>query len=106
MSFKWPNKDPQETLDYSIDWSRFLGTDTITGITWFISGASGVDTQITAPGQTVEGLTAVNYTSATMTTTILLGAGTTNATYRVTCRITTSSGLVSERTVRISIKDL
>jgi len=101
MSFKWPNKDPQETLDYTLDWSRFLGAATITAITWFIN-----DTEVTAPGQTVDGLTAVNYTSGTMTTTILLGAGNANATYKITCRITTSTSLVSERSVRISIKDL
>jgi len=26
MSFRWPSKDPDETLDYSVDWSRFLDT--------------------------------------------------------------------------------
>ena len=29
MAFKWPNKDPDEQLDYSIDWSRYLDTATI-----------------------------------------------------------------------------
>lgn len=100
MSFKWPNKDPQDTLDYTLDWSRFLGVATISSITWSVNG-----TVITAPGQIVDGLTVVNYTSGTMTTTILLSAGTTNATYTIGCSITTSAGLVSERSVRISIKD-
>ena len=49
MSFKWPNKDPDETLDYSMDWSRFLGYDhstssgtVIVSNLWFIDDASGV----------------------------------------------------------------
>jgi hypothetical protein len=27
MSYKWPDKDKDELLDYNIDWSRFLGAD-------------------------------------------------------------------------------
>ena len=34
MSFKWPIKDPDETLDYSVDWSRFLGSGTISFGIW------------------------------------------------------------------------
>ena len=40
MSFKWPNKDPDETLDYSVDWSRFLGTATITTVVWAVKSTS------------------------------------------------------------------
>ena len=36
MSYRWPLKDPDETLDYSVDWSRFLNTATISSITWFV----------------------------------------------------------------------
>jgi hypothetical protein len=36
MSYKWPDKDPDEMLDYSVDWSRFLGDDTISSVTWYI----------------------------------------------------------------------
>ena len=41
MSYKWPDKDKDEVLDYSIDWSRFLGDDTISGVTWFIDDSDG-----------------------------------------------------------------
>ena len=67
MSFKWPNKDPDETLDYSMDWSRFLGYDhstssgaTIVSNLWFIDDASGIKTQIsTTENTTVNGITTV-----------------------------------------------
>ena len=36
MSFRWPSKDPDEILDYSVDWSRFLDTATITDVVWFV----------------------------------------------------------------------
>ena len=26
MSLKWPSKDPDETVDFSVDWSRYLGS--------------------------------------------------------------------------------
>ena len=46
MSFRWPNKDPDEQLDYSIDWSRFLGSATISSVVWSVNNASGVKTTI------------------------------------------------------------
>lgn len=100
MSYKWPNKDPQDTLDYTFDWSRFLSGATLSDAVWFING-----TQITAPGQTVSTLTSVNTANSTTSTTILLSGGTVNVTYTVSCRITSSSGLVVERSARISIKE-
>ena len=36
MSYRWPLKDPDETLDYSVDWSRFLGTATISSAVWYV----------------------------------------------------------------------
>ena len=34
MAYKWPNKDPDEIADFSVDWSRFLDTDTIASVVW------------------------------------------------------------------------
>lgn len=100
MSYKWPNKDPQDTLDYTFDWSRLLGATTITNVVWEING-----TVISGPGQTVDSLTSVNTTSSPTSTTILLSGGTVNVTYNISCRITSSSGLVIERSARVSIKE-
>ena len=36
MSYRWPDKDKDEIVDYSVDWSRFLGEDTLSSATWFI----------------------------------------------------------------------
>ena len=47
MSFRWPSKDPDETLDYSVDWSRFLDTAKINSVIWFVkSNTYNVKTQL------------------------------------------------------------
>lgn len=104
MSFRWPNKDPDETLDYSVDWSRFLSGATISSCSWFVDNSSGVKTAITA-GNTVNGIQNVAQTISGSVATINLGLGTNNTEYKVYCRITDSSGNVSERVVRLRIKE-
>ena len=47
MTFKWPSKDPDETVDFSMDWSRYLNDQaTIDNVTWFVDNASGVKTEL------------------------------------------------------------
>jgi hypothetical protein len=104
MSFRWPNKDKDEVLDYSVDWSRWLGTSTISSVTWYVNDADGVKTQI-APAAVVNGLQNVSQTHTNTVATIILGLGTNNAEYKLYCRITDSSGSIAERTVKLRIKE-
>jgi hypothetical protein len=104
MSFKWPSKDKDETLDYSIDWSRFLNGATISSITWYVDNADGVATAITA-GSTVNGIQNVAQTISNGVATINLGLGTNNYDYKFTCRMADSTGSVAERVVRLKIKE-
>jgi hypothetical protein len=105
MSYKWPNKDPDETLDYSVDWSRWLGTGvTIASVAWFADNASGVKTSFGA-GVSVNGLQNISQTNTTTVATINLGLGTVNKEYKIYCRITDSSGSVVERTIKLNIKE-
>lgn len=104
MSFRWPNKDPDETLDYSVDWSRFLDTGTISSCSWFVDNSSGVKTAITG-GNTVNGIQNVSQTISGSVTTINLGLGTNNTEYKFYCRITDNSGNVAERVTRLRIKE-
>lgn len=105
MSFRWPNKDKDEQLDYSMDWSRFLGTGiTIASVEWFVDDADGVKTTI-AGGATVNGIQNVSQTNTTTVATINLGLGTNNKEYKFTCRITDSSGSQAERTVKLRIRE-
>ena len=104
MSFRWPNKDPDEILDYSVDWSRFIGSATISSITWYVENSSGVKTIITA-GQTVNGIQNVSQTISGSVATINLGLGTNNIEYKFTCRMTDNTGSIAERAIRLRIKE-
>ncbi len=104
MAYHWPPKDPDETLDYSIDWSRFLGSATITTATWYVNNASGVKT-LFSTGLVVNGLQNVFQTATSQVATIHLGSGTLHEEYTITCSILDSTGSVAERVVRLRIRE-
>jgi hypothetical protein len=105
MSMKWPNKDPDEVLDYSIDWSRFLGSATISDFTWYVDAADGTKTELTNSGPLVNGIQLVSSTSTNTVTTAYIGSGVDNRQYKFTCQITDSNGLVVERSVRLRVRN-
>ena len=82
-------KDPQAKVDYQIDWSAWLGSDTILTSTW------------TVP----TGLTKVSDSHDDTTTTIVLSGGSVGSIYEVVNHIVTASGgLEDDRTLRIMIE--
>ena len=104
MSFRWPNKDPDETLDYSVDWSRWLNGATISSVVWYVDDSTGTKTALTA-GNTVNGLQNVAQTISGGVATINLGLGTNNIEYKIYCNMSDSSGNVAERVIRLRIKE-
>lgn len=106
MAYKWPDKDPDEIVDYSVDWSRFLGTDTIAAATWFIKDAAGNKEQV-SNAEIVNGLQFVTGTvsSNALVATARFSLGTNNVQYTVTCRIQTASGLIYERQILLRAKE-
>jgi hypothetical protein len=105
MSYRWPNKDPDEVLDYSIDWSRFLRTPaTIASVEWFVDDADGTKTAFD-PVTVVNGLQPVSTTNTSTVSTIYVGLGTNNKTYKLYCRMTDSQGRIAERTVVLPVKE-
>lgn len=104
MSFKWPNKDKDETLDYSVDWSRYVGTATIASVTWYVDDADGVKTVIDG-GAVVNGIQNISQTVSGKVTIINLGLGTNNVEYKFYCSITDNTGRTAERVIRLRIKE-
>jgi len=104
MSFKWANKDPDEILDYSVDWSRFLGAATISSVTWSVDNASGVKTAL-ASGAVVNNIQNVSQTNTSTVATINLGLGTLNEEYKFYCRMVDSTGSIAERVIKLRIKE-
>lgn len=88
MAFQWPSKSAADLLDYGINWSQFLGTDTITASGWQISPGGLVDSRDSFTPQIA---------------TVWLSSGTPGQTYSVTNTITTAAGRVVDQTVNITI---
>lgn len=82
-------KDPDAVLDYVIDWSDWLDSDTISTSDW-----------------TVEtGITEDSDSNTTTTATIWLSGGTVNDRYIVTNRIVTVGGRTDDRSISIYVRE-
>lgn len=88
MSLTWPFKDPDEVLDYQLDWSARLAGDTIATSTWIVPAAITKDSD----------------SNTTTTTTIWLSGGTLGDLVEITNRITTAAGRTMDQSVRLKIK--
>lgn len=86
----WPPKDPGDTLDYLLDWSLFLDSDTISSAVW------------TVPS----GLTKTAQSETTTTTTVWLSGGTADTLYTLDCTITTAGGRTAQRRVGLYVEEL
>lgn len=75
----WPSKDPDEVLDYMLDWSRRL------------DDGDGIDTA-TFSLTTSAGMLIVAQSNTTTTATVWLSGGTLGETGEVLCRVVTDEG--------------
>jgi hypothetical protein len=84
----WPDKDPDETVDYGFDWSAALGTDTISTSTWIVPA----------------GITQNSASNTATSSTIWLSSGTAGAIYELTNRVVTAGGRTYDQTAVLLIK--
>lgn len=92
------DKDPQSTLDYTIDWSKWINSgDTLVTSTWAIETIAGDATPLASTTTTLD--------SSNHLAHIWLTAGTSTNSYRVTNTVVTVNGLTEERYFRIFVKD-
>lgn len=82
-------KDPNAVLDYVLDWTAWLASDTISTSTYQVSGD----------------ITKASDTNTTTTTTIFLSGGTPGETYRIRNRITTAGGRTADWTFEVTVRD-
>ena len=82
-------KDPNAILDYSIDWTEWLSTDTISNVSW------------TVPA----GITSPSASNTTKIATVWLSGGTAGQSYDLLCRITTAGGRTDDRTITITVRN-
>lgn len=115
MSFRWPLKDPDERLDYSVDWSRFLGDGvTISSVKWFVKSRSyttkteledGEDLTTASSGATTDSIQNVSSSNTTTVATINIGGGTNNEEYTFFCQMTDSTASIAERSIKLKVKE-
>ena len=79
------SKDPDETLDYIVNWATHLGSDTISSSSWDAETGVTVDSD----------------TNTTTTATVWLSGGTLGEFYLVTNTIVTDGGRTLEQSIRI-----
>jgi hypothetical protein len=73
-------------LDWRLDWSSWLGSDTISASSWTVTGA-----------------TKDSENNTTTTSTVRISAGTAGVAATAECTITTTAGLVEVRTIELAI---
>jgi len=83
-------KDPNDVLDYEIDWGAWLGTDTITAtpVVW------------TVPA----GVTLVAQSQTTTKTVVWISGGTVGEHYRIECRIVTAAGRITDESFELVVR--
>ena len=114
MSFRWPIKDPDEQLDYSVDWSRFLGSATISSVSWSVKSTEyTTETTVTngetlataSSGGTSDTIQNVTQTNTTTVATINLAGGVANREYTFFCSMTDSTGSTAKRSIKLAVRD-
>jgi len=84
-------KDPNAVMDFTIDWSNWLGSDTISASSW-----PEIDSGITKDSD-----------AKTDTQTVIwLSGGTAGEQYYMTNRIVTVGGRTQDRTIAVRVKEL
>lgn len=85
---RWPFKDPDEVLDYEIDWTARLNGDTIVSSVWTVPSGIVKDSD----------------TFTITTTEIWLSSGVLGRNYAVQNRVVTAGGRTMDQSVNIKIK--
>lgn len=111
MALRWPDKDPDEQLDYTVDWSRYLDTLTIASVAWRFVQADGTESSSLSASDTFNGLTVNRVTNTDTTATIVLSGGTANIDNKLICEVTTSTStktnaaIVTKRVINLRVRE-
>lgn len=85
-------KDPDATLDYTIDWARWMDTsDFISSSTWIAE--SGIT------------IVPASESFTNTTTTVFISGGSPGQTYKITNRITTNGNRIDERSFELRVRE-
>jgi hypothetical protein len=111
MALRWPDKDPDESLDYTVDWSRFLDTLTISSVVWKFIQTDGTESSALSTSSTFNGISVNSISNTNSTATIVLDGGTANIDNKLVCQITTSNSaktsapIVTKRIIHLRVRE-
>lgn len=89
MAKRWPFKDPDEVLDFEVDWTSRIGaSDTISEVTWTMPSG------LTKTSQSVAGKVAI----------VWISGGTAGNSYNVGCRVVTNGGRTYDETIVLPVR--
>ena len=89
-------KDPSSVLDYTIDWTNWLGgNDTVSSVTYDLE--TGITTSTAIGGAATS--------NTTTSTTVNIAGGTAGNIYNVKCTMTTTNGRTVVRNFRVKVED-
>ena len=89
------NKSPQAVLPYTLDYTDWLSTDTISTSVWTVSTISGDSSALTIDSES----------ETTLKTTVILSAGSTGNIYTVSNTIVTAGGYTEKRSFRVIVEN-
>lgn len=99
MRIEWPDKDPNEVVDYLLDWSRYLAVgEKLQTVTWTINGYGAFEEEL--PPALTKGVEGKTDTTAT----IWLQDGTVGVKYRIGCRAVTDGGRTLDATATLRVR--
>tara|TARA_R110000822_G_scaffold57259_3_gene144130 strand:+ start:5016 stop:5363 length:348 start_codon:yes stop_codon:yes gene_type:complete len=108
MSLVWPNKDPDELLDYSIDWSDIAAGFTISTVTWSVRSNVNPAETVLAAGQNlttatnsviIDSIQNIQQALSGKIAILYVGGGVDRRDYTFVCTITTSISTTIQRAV-------
>lgn len=89
MAKRWPFKDPNELLDFEVDWAARIGSsDNIASVTWTIP------TGLAKDDESVSGKVAI----------VWLSGGSEGVSYNVGCRVVTTGGRTYDETIVLPVR--
>ena len=84
-------QDPDASLDYMVDWTAWLGADTIATSLWILDTAN---------------LTSFDESNDTVKAVVWLTGGVNGSSCLVTNRITTAAGRINDQSFIVRVRDL
>lgn len=91
------DKDPLAQLAYTFDWSSWLAQgDTISAVEYSVAARRNDPTPVTIESSGI--------TDSSTDTYVELAGGQSDKTYIVSCKVTTSDGLIDNRNFRLNVK--